>query len=107
MTNQTAKTRLEKLGFTFPSGNWGRIEAELYSTGKDHFIPRFRDVFFAKCNGGFYVTSGINGVLRRFRCRHSYETSVANIFGGGATLAAAIAEFVQNFEAKTYNIFKP
>jgi hypothetical protein len=103
MTPLQARKVLSKIGFVFHYSAWGRQTPEPYSVGKDHFTPYFRGVFFAKCVGGYYVTSHIKGLYRRYRRRRSDETGVGNIFGGGPTLEAAVSVFVKNFTTKTYN----
>ena len=102
---------LPSLGFTMnPSGancvDFGRIEAEPYNVGKDHFQPFFRHVFIGKCKGGYYVTSHINGNMRKYRCRIQYEAKIGNIFGGGKTRRQAIERFAENFRNKSYNFSK-
>ena len=105
MTFTQARKRLEKLGFGEWIGTWGCKAPESYDCKSDHFVPRNRDVFFAKCNDGYYVTSHIRGKLRRYRCKTWYnDVDKANIFGGGKTLREAIEVFEKNFLSKTYNI---
>lgn len=109
MNTKQAIVELKKLGFKFtvkgvPS--FGVTTPEAYNgCWPDHFTPKSRSVFFAKCNGGFYVTSHLRGDFRYYRGRKTHENyTVSNIFGGGKTLAAAITEFVRNFKSKTYNV---
>lgn len=120
MTLQQARERLEKLGFHFPeegrgvdgSLRWGRMPAEPYDVGKDHFEPLFRDVWISKRNrhfdpktmNCFSVSSSIKGKMRRYRCRQTGEATISNIFGIGKTLEEAVHDFVQKFHSKTYNI---
>lgn len=112
MTLTQARKTLEALGFTFPKEarcldrtlRWGHKTPEAYDTGKNVFNPSMRDVFIAPCKGGYYVTSHIRGKMRRYRCRTWNDTTIANIFGGGKTLAEAIGNFVDNFKSQTYNV---
>jgi hypothetical protein len=108
MTEKQAIAKLTKLGFKFEQTDvpqFGTTAPEPYSVGKDHFKPRNRTVYFAKCKSGYYITSHLIGDFRYYRARTTYDNfSVANIFGGGKTLAAAIREFSANFTAKKYNI---
>lgn len=106
MTMIQAIRRMRKLGFkmgTTDCPHFGVISAEpFYVDG--HWSPVNRDVFIAPCNGGFYVTSSIYGMFRRFNQRGlAYKITVANIFGGGKTLKEAITIFEKNFLTKTYN----
>jgi hypothetical protein len=105
MTILQAKNKLQSLGFEFPFDdcNFGTTKAENYDFGRDHFEPRNRQVFIGKCRGGWYVTSHIKGMMCRYRCRTIYETNIANIFGGGQTLAIAVKDFSRCFTAKLYN----
>jgi hypothetical protein len=104
MNIRQAKAVLKKLGFKFlPRTNWASMEAEPYDVGKDHFKPRYRDVYVGDCCNGFYVTSHIKGRMRGYRCRREYDTDVGNIFAGGKTLEIAITQFIHNFQNKIYN----
>lgn len=111
MTLRQARARLSKIGFTFDPAfrcmdgtlRFGFTQAETVDVGKHHFNPRNRDIYIASCNDGFYVTSHVRGIMRRYRCRHWEPTQIKNIFGGGATLKEAIDKFCANFESKTYN----
>jgi hypothetical protein len=104
MNIRQAKAALKKLGFKFlPKHKWGSMEAEPYDVGKDHFKPRYRDVYIGECVNGYYITSHIKGMMRRYRCRREFDTDVGNIFGGGETLEVAITQFVHNFKNKIYN----
>ena len=98
-----AIARLKKLGFDMSHETWGTIEAEPYDVGKNHFTPRWRDVFLGKCLNGYYVTSHIKGMMRHYRCRQAYEVDIGNIFGGGATLKEAFDKWEANFRNKVYN----
>jgi len=108
MTEKQAIAKLKELGFYFEQDDvpqFGVTAPEPYPVGKDHFKPRTRSVYFAKCKGGYYITSHLLGEFRPYRGRTTYDNySVANIFAGGKTLAAAIREFSANFTAKKYNI---
>lgn len=83
---------------------YGTIKAEPIDTGKNHFSPKFRDVFFGEATGGYYITSHIHGTMRQYRHRYSYETDIANIFGHGKTVEDALENFAYNFINKIYNI---
>ena len=107
MNKQQAIIRLKNLGFKFDfvSISFGTMDAEPIDMRPDHFTPIHRDVYFAPCCGGWYVTSHILGTMRRrYRRRNSEKTDVANIFGGGKTLQEAIEVFERNFKSKTYNV---
>jgi len=97
---------LKKLGFNMTDKNFGTIKPEFYDVGKNHFKPTFRSVYVAICDwqGGFvYITSGIVGTYRGYRCRNSYETELGNIFASGKTLTEAVKKFKYNFINKIYN----
>ena len=100
--------RLENLGFKMDSNTYGTIGAEPYDVGKNHFTPKYRSVYVSgrmSAGGGFYyVTSSIQGTMRRYRCRTSYECEIVNIFASGKTQSEAITRFTENFKAKTYNV---
>jgi len=93
----------------------GTLPAEPYDTGKDHFVPKFRDVHVSSpmrngrnADGSkhpvfYYVTSAIHGEMRRYRCRHSYETCVGNIFASGATKREAVLKWIERFRRLEYN----
>jgi hypothetical protein len=109
MNTKQAIVKLKALGFKFDQPDvpqFGTTAPEPYNVvGKDHFKARTRSVYFAKAKGGFYVTSHLLGDFRRYRGRTTYDNfSVANIFGMGKTLSAAINDFTVNFKAKTYNV---
>lgn len=103
----TPKDMLANAGFTMTQDNFGTIAPEPYNVGKDHFALKFRDVFIGETfNHEFYVTSHIHGTMRLYRCRNSYETTIANIFGMGKTAKEAVKDFINHFTAtpKVYNI---
>jgi hypothetical protein len=109
---------LEELGFKRTEGSspkdshWhGTIDAEDYDVGKDHFTPKFRDVYHSGETSGregkfHYVTSSIHGTMRPYRAKNSFETSVGNIFGSGKTAEEALSNFSANFKKKKYNVSK-
>jgi hypothetical protein len=107
MNKSTAIKRMRKLGFKMGVGDcphFGVQNAEPYYVN-GHWSPVNRDVFIAFCNGGFYITSHIYGMFRRFREKGlAYKITVANIFGGGNTLQEAVETFEKNFLTKTYNV---
>ena len=82
---------------------FGTIDAENYDVGKNHFEPRYRSVYFGEAVGGFYITSSIHGKMRLYRCRKTEDTQIANIFGKGKTIEAALKDFAHNFKNKIYN----
>jgi len=102
-----ARAELQKLGFIFPANcrcmdgtlRWGTQQPEAVKLPPTH-TAKSRSVFFAKCNGGFYVSSSmqVQHGPKVFQ-RHSTK----NIFGGGKTLRSAINQFKRNFKSKTYN----
>ncbi len=105
----TIKQQLERAGFQMMNGSFGTTPAEPYPVGKNHFTPRWRDVYIGRCHwsgGGFgyYITSHIYGTMRRYRCCLSYDAHIANIFASGKTRREAVRSFLRNFESKTYNL---
>ena len=100
----------EKLGFDILSETnnelsvFGTQPAEEYNTGKDHFVPKYRSVFFGTAKDGYYITSNIHGKMRNYRCRTEYDTEIGNIFGHGKTIDEALRSFSHNFINKIYNI---
>jgi hypothetical protein len=110
MTIIQASKRLQALGFNMKgvgSPHFGQMNPEPFTFGQHHVLtPPWRTVFFAPCNGGWYVTSSIRFEARKYRHRYSYTAQILNIFGGGKTLEEAITEFENNFKTKTYNISK-
>jgi hypothetical protein len=111
MNVKQAAGRLTKLGFTMnPAGadcsRFGTMTPEPFTTEFHIHSTPFRDVFFAKCKGGWYVTSHIKFKARRYRARmyNTFECHTKNIFGSGDTLLKAITEFETNFKAKQYNV---
>ena len=114
---KSEKHPLAKLGFKLTpgsdkNGKWhGTMEPEEYDVGKDHFTPRFRDVFHSGETSGsegkfHYVTSSIHGKMRPYKAQHSFDTTVGNIFGSGKTAEEAISNFSENLKNKKYNIAK-
>ncbi len=109
MTIKQAVKRLEALGFDMSkprhnfvgTSRYGAQSAEPFDFGKNHVLTTpFRDVFFAECIGGWYVTSHIKFQARDYRRRHIYQADIRNIFGGGSTLQEAIEQFETDFKAK-------
>lgn len=93
----------------------GTLPAEPYDAGRDHFTPTFRQVSVQGPTHGrqpdgtrtptfFYVTSCIHGTMRGYRCRHTYDTQVANIFARAPTKRAAVIEWIRKYQAKEYNV---
>jgi len=104
----TPKEMLESVGFKMSQVNFGTTRPEPIDVGKDHFAPRFRDVFIGETfNHHFYVTSHIHGLYRGYRCRlyNAYEKTLMNIFGMGTTAEQAVQDFINHFTAnpKVYN----
>jgi hypothetical protein len=111
MNIKQAAARLTKLGFTMnpPGANcerWGRKSAEVFETPYHIVSTPFRDVFFARCKGGWYVTSHIKFTARRKRARlyNTFEHRMLNIFGSGRTLELATNNFTANFVTENYNV---
>lgn len=104
---KTALTILKDAGFAFTSEDFptfGTIKAEHVDFGKDYVVCHFRDVFLAKVENEYYVTSHIICDYRRYRWRETERgMKVANIFASGKTAEEAAQKFVDNFKAKRYN----
>ena len=90
------------------------IAAEPYPTGKDHFAPRWRFVSVmgptrgrkkdGSCTGDFYyVTSSIHGKLRGFRCRHTDEARIGNIFASAPNRLDALRAWLEKYQKREYN----
>lgn len=106
MTLKQATARLSALGFKMGTDSppHGTIGAEAFNYAPHKILSTpFRDVFVGQSSDGFYITSHINFTGKRFRSNQTHQATILNIFGGGATLKEAVAEFEINFKNKTYN----
>jgi hypothetical protein len=111
MNSRQAAKRLTALGFKInPPGagcqRYGTTTPELFTTDLHVLSVPFRDVFFARAKGGWYVTSHIKFTARRRRARlyNTFGAELKNIFGHGRTLELAIKDFENNYNLKVYNI---
>jgi hypothetical protein len=111
MNSQQAAKRLTALGFKMnPTGancpRFGTTTPELFTTDLHVVSVPFRDVFFARAKGGWYVTSHIKFTARRRRARlyNTFECHMKNIFGHGRTLELAIMDFVKEYTFKVHGV---
>ena len=93
----------------------GMLPAEPYDTGRDHFVPKFRQVHVSgamrhgrNADGSrhpvfWYVTSDIYGTMRSYRCRHTYEAKVGNIFASASTKREAVLKWIERYRRLEYN----
>ena len=106
---------LEKAGFTvlhefmrepLITGIHATTAPEPFNVSPHHFTPAKRHIFVGKAKGGYYATSSIHGIMRRYRCRRSDAVRVGNVFGKGRTELAAVRDFLAKFTAtpKRYNV---
>ena len=112
MTLKQARQELSKLGFYFNPAHktlsgeirFGTGDAEDYDVSPNHFNSECRHIYIGTAiNGGFYVTSTITGMYRKYRSRRCDRAGLGNIFGHGKTLREAVEMFVNNFKSKKYN----
>lgn len=104
------RTLTNLYGFKFhkhsliPATSTGFCEAEKVDTGKDHFSPLFRSVTLIKSiHGGYCISSGVKGKMRRYRCRNENEIELKKVVVSGPNLQDALEKFISKFNAEVSN----